>query len=306
MPLNSPATRETLPRAALVLLILLTLFWGINWPIMKFTLAEVPLWSFRALCLAGGSLGLFGIAAANSQPLAVPAGQWPRLLLISVCSITGWNLCTAYGLTALPSGRAAIIAYTMPLWSVLLSVWLLAEPLTRRRLAGVALGTTGMAVLVGGELAGFTAAPLGVACMLGAAVFWALGTVLMKRYPLTMPTTVMTAWFMLLGGIPVFAGAALFDHGAWHLYSGWANFGVLYNMIVSFVFCYWAWFKIVEMAPASVASLSTLMVPVVGVFSGMLILGEVPHWNDIAALLLVMAALATVLVGGSGYGVRGR
>ncbi len=294
--MNAAAQRETLPRAALALLVLLTLFWGFNWPVMKFTLAEVPLWSFRALCLAGGSLGLFAIAAATRQPLAVPRGQWPRLLLISMCSITGWNLCTAYGLTYLPSGRAAIIAYTMPLWSVLLSVWLLGEPMIRRRLVGVSLGTLGMAVLVGGELAKLAAAPLGALLMLGAAVFWAMGTVLMKRYPLRMPTTVMTAWFMLLGGIPVFIGAALLDHGAWHLYSARANFGVVYNVLVSFIFCYWAWFKIVEMAPASVASLSTLMVPVVGVFSGMWILGEVPHWNDIAALMLVIAALATVVI----------
>jgi drug/metabolite transporter (DMT)-like permease len=50
------------------------------------------------------------------------------------------------------------------------------------------------------------------------------------------------------------------------------------------------------MVPAAVASLSTLMIPVVGVFSGMLVLGEIPQWNDIVALLLVMAALATVLI----------
>jgi drug/metabolite transporter (DMT)-like permease len=189
----------------------------------------------------------------------------------------------------------------MLLWSVLLSVWILREPLTRRRLAGVALGTLGMAVLIGGEMAKLAAAPVGALFMLAAAMSWALGTVLMKKFPIGMPTTVMTAWFMLLGGVPVFIGTVFIDHGSWHLYSAQSNFGVMYNMIVSFVFCYWAWFKIVEMAPASVASLSTLMVPVVGVFSGMAVLGEIPHWNDIAALLLVMAALATVLIASPTY-----
>jgi drug/metabolite transporter (DMT)-like permease len=66
------------------------------------------------------------------------------------------------------------------------------------------------------------------------------------------------------------------------------------------VFCYWAWFKIVEMVPVGVSALSTLMIPVVGVFSGMLVLGESPGWNDLAALLLVIAAQATVLVNSRG------
>jgi drug/metabolite transporter (DMT)-like permease len=294
--LINPAQRETLPRGAVVLLVLLTLFWGFNWPVMKFTLREVPVWTFRAVCLAGGALGLFAIAAASRLPLGVPRGQWPRLILISFCNITGWNLCTGYGVNYLPSGRAAIIAFTMPVWSILLSGWLLDERMTGRRVAGVVLGALGMAVLIGGELGKLAAAPLGALFMLGAAWFWAFGTVLLKRYPLAMPTAPMTAWFMLLGGIPVFAGALWFDHGTWHAYSAWANAGIAYNIVLSFIFCYWAWFRIVDMVPASVASLSVLMIPVIGVFSGMAVLGEVPHWSDVAALLLVMAALATVLI----------
>jgi drug/metabolite transporter (DMT)-like permease len=294
--LKAPFPHATLPRAGLVLLVLLTVFWGFNWPVMKFTLAEIPLWTFRALCIAGGAAGLFAIAAASRLPLRVPRGQWPRLLLIALFNITGWNLFSAYGVSLLPSGRAAIIAYTMPLWSVLLSVWLLGEPMTRRRLAGLALGMLGILALIGGELGGLRAAPLGAMFMLGAALSWALGTVCMKRYPLAMPTAVMTAWIMLLGGAPIFIGAAVLDTGSLHAYGTRANLGLAYNMVVCFVFCYWAWFKIVEMVPVSVSALSTLLIPVVGVFSGLWVLGEVPGPNDLMALALVAAALATVLI----------
>jgi drug/metabolite transporter (DMT)-like permease len=294
--LKAPFPHATLPRAGLVLLVLLTVFWGFNWPVMKFTLAEIPLWTFRALCIAGGAAGLFAIAAASRLPLRVPRGQWPRLLLIALFNITGWNLFSAYGVSLLPSGRAAIIAYTMPLWSVLLSVWLLGEPMTRRRLAGLALGMLGILALIGGELGGLRAAPLGAMFMLGAALSWALGTVCMKRYPLAMPTAVMTAWIMLLGGAPIFIGAAVLDTGSLHAYGTRASLGLAYNMVVCFVFCYWAWFKIVEMVPVSVSALSTLMIPVVGVFSGLWVLGEVPSPNDLAALALVAAALGTVLI----------
>lgn len=294
MKVSSP--HSSLPGGGLALLVLLTLFWGFNWPVMKFTLAEIPIWTFRATCIAGGAAGMFAIAAAYRLPLGVPAGQWPRLLAIAAFNITGWNLCAAYGITHLSSGRAAIIAYTMPLWSVVLSAWLLGEPLTRRRVAGVALGMLGMLILIGGEISKLSASPLGTIFMLGAALSWAIGTVLMKRYPLAMPTTAMTGWLMLLGGLPVLAGAVILDRGSFHAYGPWANFGVAYNIVVCFVFCYWAWFKIVEMVPVGVSALSTLMIPVVGVFSGMVVLGETPGWNDLAALVLVIAAQATVLV----------
>jgi drug/metabolite transporter (DMT)-like permease len=294
--MNSTASREALPRAGIVLLVLITLFWGVNWPIMKFTLVEYPILTFRAICMIGGVLGFFVIALLNRMPLGVPTGAWPRLLVISLFNITGWNLCTAYGVTNLPAGRAAIIAFTMPIWSVLLSIWLLKEPMTKRRAAGLALGVAGLAILIGGDLRELGAAPVGAMLMLGAAVSWAIGTVIMKRYPLRMPTVVMTGWLMLIGGLPIIVAAVWVAPDSFHTHSFWPNFGVVYNVLVSFIFCYWAWFRILDMVPAAVASLSTLMIPVVGVFSGMLVLGEIPQWNDILALLLVIAALATVLI----------
>jgi drug/metabolite transporter (DMT)-like permease len=81
-----------------------------------------------------------------------------------------------------------------------------------------------------------------------------------------------------------------------HAYGTRANLGLAYNVVVCLVFCYWAWFKIVEMVPVSVSALSTLLIPVVGVFSGLWVLGEVPGPNDLMALALVAAALATVLI----------
>jgi drug/metabolite transporter (DMT)-like permease len=294
--LKHETKHATLPRAGIVLLVLLTLFWGANWPVLKYSLVEFPILTFRAICLAGGVLGLFGIALANGMRLGVPQGMWPRLVLISLFNITGWNLCSAYGVTYLPSGRAAIIAYTMPLWSILLSVWLLHEPMTRRRTLGLLLGILGLTVLIGSDLSELRAAPVGTMLMLGAAVSWALGTVAMKRYPLGMPTVVLTGWLMAIGGLPIVVGALWLAPDSFHPRGTWANLGVVYNVVVCFVFCYWAWFKILDMVPAAVASLATLMIPVVGVFSGMVVLGEVPRWSDVAALFLVIAALATVLV----------
>ena len=291
-----PAQPHTLPRSMWILLVLLTFGWGLNWPMMKLTLAELPVWTFRGLCVAAGAVGLFTLARLGGQSIRVPTGHWPRLIAISICNVTLWNVLIGYGLQMLPAGRSAILAYSMPVWAVLLSVFILHEKLTRRRVVGLMLGMAGMAVLLGGELSAMRASPLGALLVLGAAIGWALGTVLMRRYPIKLSTTALTAWQLLVGGLPIMAGALLIDWGNWRPIGLGATIGLVYNLTFVFIFCYWAWFKIATTAPPSVSSLSTLMIPVVGVFSGIWVLGESPEWREYVALVLVIAALATVLI----------
>lgn len=288
--------RQHLTPGLLLLLVLLTLGWGMNWPIMKIALRDVPVWTFRSFCVGAGAVGLLGLALLSGQRLRIPPGQLPRLLAAAAFNITGWNLLALYGLQHLPSGRAAILAFTMPVWATLLSLLVLDERLTARRAAGLVLGMSGMAILVGGDLRALGAAPLGSLLMLGAAVSWAIGVVLMKRLVVDLPPTALSGWQMLLGGAPIVAGALVLEWGAVESVSAASAAGVLYNMFVCFIFCYWAWFKIVASVPVAVSGLSTLLIPIVGVFSGMLILGERPGWPEFTAMALVVGAMATVLL----------
>ena len=288
--------RPGFPASILWVLVALTLGWGFNWPMIKLALTEMPALSFRSVCLAGGAAGLFAIAARAGLRLRPPRGQWGRLLLITLFNITIWNVSVVYGISYMSSGRAAILAYTMPLWSVPLSAWLLRERITARRVLGVGLGMAAMLLLLSNELQAVRAAPRGTLLMMSAALSWAIGTVLMKRYPVDLPVASLTAWQLLLGGIPIYAGALAFEMQRLQPLTLWPAVALIYNVLIAFVFCHWAWFKIVTSVPVGVSSLSTLMIPVVGVFSGMLVLSERPHWQDFAALGLVLPALATVIL----------
>jgi len=291
------ASAHTFPREAIWLLVALTIGWGVNWPVMKVVLTEMAPLHFRTLCLFVGAAGVFLIARANRLPITVPAGAWPKLVVISLFNMTGWNILAIYGIPLLESGRAAILGYTMPVWGVVLGTVFLGERFTARRALGVALGMAGMALLFGGEVAALGRSPLGATLMVSAAISWAIGTVLMKRWQLAMPASSLTAWQMLIGGIPILIGALFVEKGSfrfWEL-SLWPALGVVYNLTVAFVFAQWAWIKIALLAPIGVSTLSTLMIPVVGVFSGMVFLGERPDWTDFAALALVVASLATVM-----------
>jgi len=287
---------DYLPRRLWWVLAGLTLAWGFNWTAMKVALGEVPPWTFRSFCLGLGSAVLFAALRAGGQPLAVPRGQWSRLALLAFFNITCWNMLVAFGVALIPSGRAAILAYTMPVWAIPLSVWLLGERITPRKLVGLALGLVALALLLGEGLASLGAAPLGSLMVLGAALTWALGTVLQKRFPVRMPAGAYTAWIMLLGGVPIFAGMLAFeDPGALRGVSPQAWSGVLYNVLVSFAFAHWAWIKIATSVPVSVFAISMLVIPVIGVLSGMAFLGERPSLAEAAALFLVLGALASVI-----------
>lgn len=292
---NAAPLRATLSTSSLILLALLTLFWGLNWPIMKLALNEIPVFTFRTFCLGGGAIGLFAIAIAMRMPLGIPAGRFRQMLLISLCNITGWNVLVLYGLGMLPAGRTTIIAFTMPLWLVPLSAYFLHERLNGWKLAGLLIGLCGLAVLLGGEWQAMLAAPLGVALVLGAAISWAFGTMLTKLYAIPMPSVPFVGWQMVLGGLPIMLLAPIFETDRWHSYSALAWGAALYNAVICFVFCYWVWNRLVQVLPAQVSGLSTLMIPVVGVFSSMLMLGEQPGWPEFGALGLITLALGAVL-----------
>ncbi|HEX9183088.1 MAG TPA: EamA family transporter [Burkholderiales bacterium] len=293
----SSAHAEHLPRSLWWVLIGITLVWGFNWTAMKVAISEVAPFTFRTFCLAAGSGVLFAALRASGQPLGIPRDQWKRLALIAFFSITCWNVLVVFGLRQIPSGRAAILAYTMPAIAIPLSVWFLHERMNARKLLGLALGMAGMALLLAEEFTNLAGAPLGALMVLGAATTWALGTVLQKKYPVRAPVAAMTAWMMLIGGVPIYIAALAFDSfSALGEVSLWPALAVAYNVLFSFAWAHWAWIKLATSVSVTTFSLAMLMTPVVGVFSGMVFLGERPGWLEFGALGLVLASLATVIV----------
>jgi drug/metabolite transporter (DMT)-like permease len=287
---------DHLPARLWWLLTALSLAWGFNWTAMKVALAQVPPFTFRSICLGVGALVLFAALRLGGQRFVWPSGQWRRLWLLALLNITAWNILVAFGVKMIPSGKAAILAYTMPAVAIPLSVWLLGERLTPGKVVGLALGMAGMALLVGEGFAGMGASPLGSSLVLGAAASWALGSVLQKKHRVSLPAGLYTAWIMLLGAVPIFAGAALFEDTSWLATVGRdAVLGTAYNVLIAFAFAHWAWIKLATSVSVTVFALSMLVIPVVGVFSGVVFLGERPTGAEILALVLVLGSLASVL-----------
>lgn len=280
------------------LLASITLFWGINWPAMKLSVGVMPIWDFRLLCAAVGSLGLLAISALGRQGLRVPREQVGPLLLCGLFNIVGWHLFSAFGILLMPSGRAAILAFTMPLWASLFAVPLLGERLTATRVAGLLIGLTGLAVLVGPDLLVFETAPIGAGFMILAAISWAFGTVLLKRFSWSLSTTTLAGWQQFVGMIVIGLGAvASGELGQWAPdIAPVTAAAIAYAVSIPMVYCIWAFMHTVRILPAPIAAIGTLAIPVVGVFSSALLLGEPVGLRELLSLGLICSALAVVLV----------
>jgi drug/metabolite transporter (DMT)-like permease len=284
---------------ALAPIAVLTLIWGCNWPILKMGVTELAPLTFRALTLPFAAAGLLLVAQLSGDGIRIPRAWWPRVAMLGLLNIAGWNGFVLFGVQQLPAGRSAILAFTMPLWATVIAAFALHEPLGKRKLLGLLLGVAGMGILVGDEFRAIQRSPFGVAMILAAAVSWALGTVLLRKWKPPLPQNTLTGWMIIVGCLPLVALAPFFDPQPLGLELasltsiGW--FAILYNIFLAGTVAHWAWFRLARTLPVAVSSLSSLPVPVVGVFAGILVLGETPGPQEWVALALVVAALFIVL-----------
>jgi len=290
-----PVSPSHVTVGALVPIAIVTLLWGCNWPVLKMGVPEIPPLTFRALTLPLSALGLLLIARAAGDSIRLPRPMWGKVAVLALFNCTGWNGLLLFGLQQLPAGRAVILAFTMPVWSTLISLLLLHEPLSRRKVMGLVLGMLGMALLVADDARHLGRAPVAALLILGASVSWALGIVLLRKWKLPLSQTVVSGWMILSGWVPIALLAPLFGPVKLHDVSGGAWFSLVYNAFLAGTLAHWAFYRLARALPVAVSSMSSLPVPIVGVFSGMLVLGERPGAGEWIALTLVITALLAVL-----------
>ena len=181
-----------MPRAVGLLLMAVTwVAWGLSYPMTAMVLRSLDVWSNRGIVMAMGGIVLLGIAGLQGKRLAVPRDHWRDLAIAGFLNMTVFQVGMTYGVQLMSAGRTAVIAYTMPLWAALFAVWLLRERLGGYRLAALACGLAGLAVLMGQDLSALENAPLGAALTVLAAVAFGLGTVWTKRRAWDMDPTVI-------------------------------------------------------------------------------------------------------------------
>jgi probable blue pigment (indigoidine) exporter len=292
---STSAERHALPDAGrlqgLALLLVTACSWGLNWPIAKFLLSELPPFSMRAVCCATAVVFAFALAMARGERLAVPTAQWPRLAVFATLNFGAFIVFTTLSLAWLHASEAVIVTYTLPIWATLIAWPVLGERPTLVAVLALLLGIGGIALLVGVDAADASWAKLpGVAMGLIAAVLFGLGTVIGKQRALALPPITAVAWQLALSLVPVGA-LALTERPDWSAVTPLGWLAVLFVATLPMTLAYVAWFRALCLLPASTAANGVLISPLVGVMGSALLLGDPLGPRQVAALALTLTGV---------------
>jgi drug/metabolite transporter (DMT)-like permease len=278
-------------------LLALTLMWGVNWPMMKLSLQELTPLYFRAITMTLGAAWLFVYFQAKGMNMWPQGTQWRSIVWLGIPNILGWHTMSIMGVQELASGRAAILGFAMPIYTVLLGALLFKQPLSKRVCVAVLCVGVTIGLLLWHELQQISGSPSGVLWMEAAAMSWALGTLLMRRAHFTMAAEALTVWMLLLASLCIWVLAATLEPvpaPAQFSLAMWAS--LAYGVVFNYGYAQIIWFGMARNLPPATSAMSVMAVPLVGTLSATLIVGEWPHWQDYAALVFGMAAIAAVLL----------
>lgn len=281
---------------ALIGLLALTLMWGVNWPIMKFSLRELSPVYFRAVSMSGGVLILLAFYAMRGSSLRLPRTAWLPVVWLALPNVFGWHLFSILGVQELASGRAAILGFTMPIWTTLLAIVFFGERLSGRVAFSAACALAAIGLLLAHELTTLAGKPLGVLWMQIAAFCWALGTILMRRTKLELPTTTITVWMMAITAVGFWLVAPQLEPWPSWRFSPLMWAALAWAAAINYGVAQIFWFGLARDLPPTASAFSIMAVPIVGIVTAIPLVGEVPHWQDFVAAIFVIAAIAAALL----------
>ncbi len=287
-----------LTQRQLILLVFLTLAWGFNWPIMKLGVTDFPPLTFRVISMW---LGLPVLALAMfclKVPFHIPRERYRELLWLTVVNMLVWHTLMMLAIQSLSSGRAAILGYTMPIFSALIGAWFFGHRLRARNWLGVAAAGIGVSLLLWHELTNLSGRPVGVLLALAAAATWALGTQQLRKTTLPVAALTISFWMTVLTTLVMTGLSVAFEMPQWKAPTTVVWLTILYNAVLIFGFANAAWTFLARSLPPVASTLSVMMIPILGVFAGAIGLGEVLNWQDWAAVVLMVVAIGSVLMPG--------
>ena len=286
-------------RGAVLALAATVLIWAYSWVVMKQALAYAGPLDFAALRYLLGALVLFAVLLLSGKSLRPP----PLLptALIGLFQTAAFQGLEQWALLEGGAGHVALLAYTMPFWAVLLAWWLLGDRPSVRHWLGLTLAASGLLCII--EPWRAMGSVLSTTLAIAGGATWAAGTVLSKRmFQRHAPDLLgLTAWQMLLGGIVlgVVALAVPQRTMVWN----WPFIGALaYSVVLASSLAWWLWSIVLQRLSTTVASVSSLGVPITSVLLAWWILHERPPAMELFGIVLVLLGLVAI----SGVGARRR
>lgn len=262
---------------------------------MKLLLQQWPPLFARGLAGVCASLILGTLVLSRKESFAVPREAIPRLAFATFTNVFAWMGLGTVAMKYVTVSEGALLAYTMPIWAMLFAWPVLHTRPTPRDIFGLVLGVAGVTLLLSGNGFAFGADKLpGIVLALLCAILFALGNVL-NRKPLPMPPLVVVAWQVGLGCATMLVLGMLFEHPDVTAITPLGLGCFVYMTLVPMGVCYVTWFETLRRLPPTTASTGMLIVPVIGVVSAAIILGEPLGYREWAAMALTLGGVTLAL-----------
>jgi drug/metabolite transporter (DMT)-like permease len=249
-------------------LVLLTLLWGSSWVIAKEALGYSPPFVFAAQRAVLGGLSLMGVLWVSKSPVMWQVPK--KIFWIGLVQVSGFMLFQTWALVEGGPGKTAVLIFTMPIWTLILTRLWLKESLSLWQWSAAWFTLMGLIFII--EPWALKTSVFSQVLGLMAAFCWALGSLLVKKLRLNHSVDLLniTAWQMIMGSVPLVLLAVLLPEPSVR-WTGSYVVILAFMSIVTTAFCWWLWIYILDRIPAWTASVSVLGTPVVAMMTS--------HWT---------------------------
>ena len=279
---------------AFLALFMLTLIWGYNWVVMKIGVQYASPFQFATLRTLLGSIILFVLIFLTKRPLAIK--EFPTMLVLGLLQTCGFTGLLIWALVEGGAGKTSVLTYTMPFWVMLLGWPMLGEKVQGWQWLAVVFALFGIVLIF--DPLHIKSDGFSMFLALCSGVSWALSAIISKNLHQRSPDLDLlnlTAWPMFLGSIPILVLALVMPAPPIQ----WTNtfiLTVLFNVVLSGSVAWVLWLYALQILPAGVASMASMLAPVIGVIAAWIQLHEVPKTQELVGMVFIVLSLITISV----------
>ncbi|WP_246031719.1 DMT family transporter [Salibacterium salarium] len=277
-----------------LLIIFLTVSWGYSWPLMKIGLEYMGPFTFSFLrFLVGASVLLLILLLKQGWIKTFTNIPYKHVIVLGLLQTFAVFGLITYAMLFVDAGKTSIILYTMPIWSSALAAVFLKETVTRKNIVGLSLGIGGLALIIGADL--YQKASLentiGIALILVASFSWATANIYFRLKLAGTDYFAVTTFQMLTGALGLGVLALLLEQGQGVNWTVESIFSIIFTGVIASAMCFSIWYYLLRVVNTITAAISTLLVPVFGVFFGYILLQEVLTTFMIGGAFLILTGI---------------
>jgi drug/metabolite transporter (DMT)-like permease len=288
-----------------LLLICLALTWGIHWPVAKIGLRDLPPFTYGALRVAIALAVIAAVLVARRGLRLPDRHDVPIVLSVGIGQMAAGIVAMNFALPLISAGRSSILVYTMPLWVALIQLPLLRAGGAGRQVGGLILGLAGIALLLNPQSVDWQSSGqmLGSAALLVSAILWAATTIHLRHHVWRGTPLDLMPWQLLIAVVPLTIAALVLEPARQIHWEPTAIVAILYSGLLATALAFWLSQSISRSLSPLATTMGFLAVPVVGLASSWVLLGEPLTLLDLAGAATTFLGIVVVSIS-SGAGDR--